>query len=182
MSEINTPTLNLDNISLTIPTKLETLLAKYKEDILTLRLEEERNPESKLNINRKDVIARQIQQAFSFLRFMGKPYSEMTLEEFEIAHEEVQSRAQLELTELRRELSKVFFFRIMKRRRLAKDIPNLKSKFKYGYSQAVESNTFSILIPYIGKEGRDKDLPPNFERLVNEVLEQKFIKAASADY
>ena len=181
MSEINTPTLNLDNVSLTLPTKLETLLVKYKEDVLTLTLKEERNPESKLNINRKDVIARQIQQAFSFLRFMGKPYSEMTLEEFEVAHEEVKSRTQLELTELRRKLSKVSFLRITKRRMLAKDISNLEYKLKYGYNSIIKDNKFLSLISDVGKDGWDKDLPPNYERLVNEIFEQKFIKAASAD-
>ena len=169
-----------ENISLVRHTKLEELALQYQKEA---KKYQENDLSSKLNIERRDGIAREIQDAFCFLADLGKPYSAMTLEEFEFAQEEIKKNARHELDKKREILNTTFFFQFLRKRGLRFDIYSWEFELEHGYGYKIRDNSLEKMLPLVGitkNMGIDwkRQLPSNLGGLVNEIFAIRFRAAA----
>ncbi len=147
-----------EETSLIANTKFEELLLSYRHQKV-----------SSVPRNRH-VVTQQIKAAFNFLLQAGKPYSNMTLEEFEIAHEEIKRRAGFELARLEQELKKCWRARFIKRPQLAGQVNIQKDIKLLGYNTRRFAVGFSETLERVGLPEHMASIPPNFERLVEEIV------------
>src|SRR3989338_6320623 len=96
--------------------------------------------------NAKDMIAREVRETFHFLALLGKPYSPMTLEEFNVAQEELIKECRIRLDENKQKLDKLYFFRPGKRLELLDGIRRDEFLFKNKHKMDISENTFLRLV------------------------------------
>lgn len=161
------------------PTEFEELVQGYgaqaAEVQRELALHEETHPNSLTNLQRRDVIAKQVQKAYLSLRNVGKPYTIMTISEFEIAQKEVRRAARIDKDKLEELVKKTSSLRFIRRIRLEKKLFRANLILDYGYDVGGMNNTFSTLKDFVNhNEIWRRQLPPNFKELVEEIWQQRF--------
>lgn len=164
-------------------TDFEELVRGYREQTLQFTQQQEYKEEHDLDSNRnrvrKDRISSEVQGAYVLLRDLGKPYTPMTIREFELAQNELRKIAQAGIDDLTQQLKNVWFFRLTKKRRLKTMLNASMFKKEHGYSMWAKDNTFKKALEVIGTtwNGVDwtKQHPPNTKDLVEEIFHQRHI-------
>lgn len=163
-------------------TEFETLIRGYKQTAIECREREESfletDSNSQRNNERKNIIAREVQSVYCFLYEFGKPYSNMTVGEFEIGQLEMLKQVEQAIVEKEKELAQTLFFRVSRKKEIRKELSRLrfKKEKKYGYN--IRSNSFYELCELVGivecKIDWKTQPPPNFEYLVREIFKKRF--------
>lgn len=161
-------------------TEFEEMVKGYKKEneeaakAEAIRLETD--PDSPKNVERKNIIARQVQKAYLLLRDLGKPFTEMTVKEFELAQTHIRKMADKEKQQLEKELKATWFFRWRKLGKLKNSLSKCTFVLDRGYQRIAKDSEFSAYLPLIGSRTNDRgidwtmQLPPNFEKLVEEIF------------
>lgn len=143
------------------PTDIERLATRYKGENKEKLIAKEQEEQY---INLLNIITRRINFAYTFLRGIGKPHSNMSIEEFNAAQLHLRSCSEAELARLRSEVKKTFFLRIFK-------IIGLEEKI--AYHEFILQNDYNPgLIDYTFKgqlANYPKSNPANLSELVGEV-------------
>lgn len=157
------------------PTEFEEMVKSFEEERRQEKTRLETDPNSSRNMARKDVIARQVQRAYTLLRGSGKPFTEMTVREFDLAQKEIKKRAEAKKQQLEREIESTWSFRMLKISRLGVSLLEQVFIFENGYKSHCKGNTFVALEKDVGHtnlKGVDwtKELPPNFAELIEKIF------------
>ena len=157
-------------------TELEELLMSYQ-------MMAQRHPGSALNIKLRNEIACQVVYAFEFLSELGKPYSEMSYNEFELAQREIKKRAKNVIDRLQKELSEkgwFLFFNFLRSDDIEIGINRNKFLWENGYPKYYKSyDVYICTFNYDGclaasiDQNLKKKVPPNFIELVEEIFQKR---------
>ena len=134
-------------------TELERLAERYKIDA---QIEDG----SSFNKERRNIIASQVYAAFKFLTKIGKPVSDMSMEEFEIAQRELKLRWEEGINDLEKEIKGLFCIRFFRRLVLRQEIIYRRSWMEHGFRVPL---AISLTYHYI--------FPTNYEELVEEIFQ-----------
>lgn len=127
------------------------------------------HPNSRVNIERINIITRQVKTAYCFLQNLGKPPSDMSIEEYRLAQSEIRERAKVELIEYEVEYKRTYFFRIFKKMELAHKIKVARFVWDNGYCAYFHECTF------FGQWRHHRsEVPSNLPDLVQALYKEKF--------